>query len=111
MDPYVEGCKVAYILVELLTSLGYTLALGKCSFVPLTCVKFLGFLVDSKKQAYILPECKKLKFADLRESIFGSKELTVKTLQRFAGKCISMGLAVPGCRLFCREVNLAISRA
>lgn len=111
VDPYVEGCKVAYILVEVLTRLGYTLALGKCSFVPLTCVKFLGFLVDSKKQAYILPECKKLKFADLRESILGSKELTVKTLQRFAGKCISMGLAVPGCRLFCREVNLAISRA
>lgn len=111
VDPYVEGCKVAYILVEVLTRLGYTLALRKCSFVPLTCVKFLGFLVDSKKQAYILPECKKLKFADLRESILGSKELTVKTLQRFAGKCISMGLAVPGCRLFCREVNLAISRA
>lgn len=43
VDPYVEGCKVAYILVEVLTRLGYTLALGKCSFVPLTCVKFLGF--------------------------------------------------------------------
>ena len=70
----------------MLTRLGYTLALGKCSFVPSTCVKFLGFLVDSKKkQAFILPESKKLKFADMRESILGSKELTVKTLQRFAG--------------------------
>uniref|UniRef100_A0A8W8LNN4 Uncharacterized protein n=1 Tax=Magallana gigas TaxID=29159 RepID=A0A8W8LNN4_MAGGI len=56
-------------------------------------------------------ECKKLKFADLRESTLGSKELTGKTLQRFAGKCISMDLAVAGCRLFCREVNLVISRA
>lgn len=81
VDPYVEGCKVAYILVEVLTRLGYTLAFGNCSFVPLTCVKFLGFLVDSKIQAYNLPECKMLKFANLRESILGSKELTVKTLQ------------------------------
>jgi hypothetical protein len=38
-------------------------------------------------------------------------EVTLKTLQRFAGKCASMGLAVPGCELFCREVNLAISRS
>lgn len=68
-------------------------------------------MVDSRKQAYILPVCKKLKFANLRESIIGLKEFTVRTLQRFAGKCISIGLAVPGCRLFCRENNLAISKA
>lgn len=53
VDTYVEGCKVAHILAEVLTRLGYTLALGKCLIVPLTFVKFLGFLVDSKKQAYI----------------------------------------------------------
>lgn len=35
----------------------------------------------------------------------------MKTPQRFAGKCISMGLAVPGCRLFGRKVTLAISKA
>lgn len=43
VDSYVEGCKVAYILVEVLTRLGYTLALGKYSFFQLTCVRFLGF--------------------------------------------------------------------
>lgn len=43
VDPYVEGYKFAYILVEVLTRLDYTLALGKCSFVPSTCVKFLDF--------------------------------------------------------------------
>lgn len=75
VDPLSEGYRVAYILVALLTRLDYTLALGKCSFVPSTCVKFLGFLIDSQRQAYILPECKRLKFAALKESILNSKRL------------------------------------
>ena len=32
-------------------------------------------------------------------------------LQRLAGKCMSMSMAVPGARLFTNEINLAISRA
>lgn len=35
----------------------------------------------------------------------------MKTLQRFAGKCVSFVLAVPGARLFSREVNRAIGMA
>ncbi|KAJ8319535.1 hypothetical protein KUTeg_002916 [Tegillarca granosa] len=96
-------------MLELLTRLGYTLSLKKCSFVPSTCKKFLGFFIDSLRQAHILPLDKKQKFIELREFILSLKEVDLKTLQRFSGKCISMSLAVPGCKLFCREVNAAIS--
>ncbi|CAC5368150.1 unnamed protein product [Mytilus coruscus] len=72
--------------------------------------KYFGFqFVDSVKQAYILPDDKKLKFIDLRKSILSMDEVDLRTLQRFCGKCISLTLAVPGCKLFCREVNAAIS--
>lgn len=37
------------------------------------------------------------------------KELDLKTLQRFSGKCVSLGLAIPAARLFCPEMNAAIS--
>lgn len=37
------------------------------------------------------------------------EEIDLRTLQRFCGKCISVSLAVPGCKLFCSEVNSAIS--
>lgn len=37
--------------------------------------------------------------------------VSLKTLQRFAGKCISLSLAVPAARLFSREVNRAIALA
>ena len=37
--------------------------------------------------------------------------VTVKTLQRLAGKCVSFGLAVPVAGLFTREMNSAISKS
>lgn len=55
-----------YVLVELLTRLEYTLSSGKCSLVSSSCKKYPGFLVDSVRQAYILPEDKKKKFIQLR---------------------------------------------
>lgn len=63
---------------------------------------FLDFFVDSVKQAYILLEDKKFKFIHIREEILAQPDVDVRTLQRFCGKCISMGIAVPGCQLFCR---------
>jgi hypothetical protein len=53
-----EARKLVYVMVELLTRLGYTLSLSKCSLVPSTCKRCLGFLVDSVRQACILPEGK-----------------------------------------------------
>ena len=37
--------------------------------------------------------------------------MELATLQKLAGKCISMALAVPGARLFTNEINMAISKA
>lgn len=105
-----DAKRLVYVLVELFTRLGYTLSLEKCSLVPSTCKKYLGFSIDSARQAYIFPEDKKQKFIQLRESILARSEVDLNTLQRFCGKCISMCLAVQGCKLVCREVNAAISK-
>lgn len=37
------------------------------------------------------------------------KQVSIRTLQRFEGKCISMGLAIPGAKLYCREGHNAIN--
>lgn len=102
--------KVSFVMVELLTRLGYTLSLKKSRLVPSTKLKFLGFIVDSAKQAFILPHDKKHAFITLRNHILNSETVEVKTLQKFAGKCVSMNLVFPAARLYCREVNAAISR-
>ena len=73
-------------------------------------IRFLGFLCDSFRQAFLLPPDKKLKFRILREEILSSRCVGVKTLQRFAGKVISFSLAIPGCKLYVLETFKAISQ-
>lgn len=98
-----------YALLELLTRLGYFFALHKSYLDGITSLKYLGFIVDSDRLAYILPVDKKETFKCLRTSILQLREIDLKTLQRFLGKCISMALAVPGVKLYTREVAKAIS--
>lgn len=51
----------------------------------------LWIFVDSVKLAYT---CTYL-FRELKESLVVCKEGFIRTLQRFAAECVSMGLAVP----------------
>lgn len=46
-------------------------------------------MVESIKQAFILPKDKIMRFLELREYLLSCSELEVRSLQRFAGKCIS----------------------
>ena len=62
------------------------------------------------RQAFVISQEKRNKFATLREDIFSSPFVSLKTLQRFSGKVISFNLAIPGSKLYVREVFRAISR-
>ena len=101
----------AYAVVQLLTRLGYTLSLNKCSLTPKPEVLFLGMVVDSNRLASILPQDKKTKFQTLHDDILSKPQIDLKSLQRFAGKCTSLMVAIPGALRYTREVNKAISRA
>ena len=79
-----------------------TFCIKKSVLIPVQVISFLGFLSDSKKQAFISPEEKKQKFAALRGSLINMKVIPVKSLQKFAGTAVSFSLAVPAVRLFCR---------
>ncbi|XP_020907079.1 uncharacterized protein LOC110245159, partial [Exaiptasia diaphana] len=97
-----------FIAATTLVSLGYFIGLAKSSLSPSRTVKFLGFLVDSERQAFIIPEDKKIKFANLREAILSNRAVSVKTLQRLAGKISSFCIAVPAALLYAREIFRAI---
>ncbi|KAK3718617.1 hypothetical protein QZH41_015463, partial [Actinostola sp. cb2023] len=75
-----------FTAASVLTSLGYFVGLAKSSLVPSRIVRFLGFMVDSDRQAFILPKEKKEKFARQGEAILASRSTSIKTLQRLAGK-------------------------
>ena len=56
-----------YITTPILTSLGYTISLSKSCLIPKQVVRYLGYLSDSQRCAFVLPDDKKQNFRDLRE--------------------------------------------
>ena len=104
------AAKSAVFLVAFhLTRLGYFLGLSKSILVPHKMVPYLGFFIDSSSEAFRLIPQKKQKFIGLIRETLKSRYVSVKTLQRLVGKCISFSLAIPAARLFTREMSAAIS--
>ena len=56
---------MCYLLVEA----GYFIALDNSQSTPSTCVRFLGLVCDSVRQALVIPRDKRNKSATLREDI------------------------------------------
>ena len=54
---------------------------------------------------------KKEKFASLHESIISQGSASIKSLQRLAGRIISVFIAVPATNLYAREIYRAIAKA
>jgi hypothetical protein len=59
---------------------------------------------------FFITEKRKQKMATLREIILSNKTCPVSLIQKFAGLCISMTLAIPGAKLYSSACNRAISR-
>ena len=99
-----------FIACTILISLGYFIGLKKCVLQPSTALRFLGYICDSLKQAFILPQDKRAKFASLRDSILAHKAVSLKNLQKFADKTKSFALLFLAAKLFSNEAYWAISR-
>lgn len=93
-----------FIAASVLISLEYSIGLSKSSLIPAQVVKFFGFLVDSQFCAFLLLEDNEFKLATLREHILANWEVSVKTLQRLAGKISSFCIAVPTAVLYPRDI-------
>jgi len=93
----------AFVACSTLISLG----LKKSSLEPATAVRFLGYICDSERRAFILPQDKRIKFTALREAILQNKPVSVKNLQKFSGKTTSFALLVPAAKLYTNSARLA----
>ena len=56
-----------YVVCRVLTGLRYLLGLDKCILSPATRLQYLGMLIDTNEQAFIVPQDKRQKFVKLRE--------------------------------------------
>ena len=99
-----------FVVLSVLVNLGYTIGIKKSVLVPVTSLEYLGLIVDSVRQPFLVPRRKIESWALIREKILACKKTVwIKTLQRFQGKCISFSLAVPAAKLFIREMSRAIA--
>lgn len=62
-----QAIQTVIFVLDTLFKLGYTLVLDKCQLLPSTKVNYLGVVIDSDRQAYVLQEKKKVSFISLRE--------------------------------------------
>lgn len=102
---------VAYIACFTSISLGYFITLSKSSLLPATALTFLGYVCDSVRQAFLLPPDKRAKVSALRKSILEHKTVSLKNIQKFAGKTTPFALLVPAAKLYTNSVFQAISHA
>jgi hypothetical protein len=103
-----NGKILVYCLLQILTRLGYTLAINKSVLKPSPSLVYLGFVVDVYRQAFLVPDSKRQAFEELRISVLSSASVSVNTLQRLMGKCVSFTPAIPGALLYIRQMAHAI---
>lgn len=98
------------LAIAVLTELGYFINTKKSVALPTQRLVFLGHLVDTVRETFSMPENKKQKFATLRDAILLERTVSLNTLQRFQGKCISLSLMVPAAKLYTRQIACTISQ-
>ena len=100
-----------FVVLSVLVQLGYTIGIKKSILWPSTAVEYLGFIIDSKKQSFLIPRRKIESFASLRETILACKsQIPLRTMQRFKGKSIASLLAVPAAKLFIKLARLLLQQ-
>ena len=97
-----------FLVAHYLISLRYFLGLSKSILSPQKMVPYLRFLSDSSRAAFRLIPEEKEKFLHLIRETVSWSIISVKTLQRLVGKCVSLSIAVPAALLFTREMNNTI---
>ena len=81
----IDAAKSAlFVVLSVLVQLGYTIGIKKSILWPSTAVEYLGLIIDSEKQSFLIPHRKIESFASLREIILAYKsQIPLRTMQRF----------------------------
>ena len=79
---------------------GYFMSVEKCVLNPTTSLVYLGIVCDSAKCRFEVPEDKLVKLETLITAAIDASSITFAELEKVAGKCTSMTVAVPAASLY-----------
>ena len=88
---------------------GYFLSPKKCNLRPTKVQRYLGMLCDSDTASFRVPPDKMAKLHDLLSTALAAGEISFRTLERIAGKCMSMTVAIRPASLWTHAMLTALS--
>jgi hypothetical protein len=81
-------------VVDFLQNLGFVINFGKSMMTPAQLMRFLGFLIDSVKGLFLVPEDKKEKLMSNLKNLVESAHTRARVLFSVGGQLLSMQLAL-----------------
>ena len=92
--------EVASLALTIFYQCGYFMSITKCVLEPTTRLVFLGIICDTEARRFEVPEGKLLKLEVILTAAITSGWISFVDLERLAGKCTSMSVAVPPASLY-----------
>lgn len=99
----------AFLTLEVFYHAGYFVSIPKCQLHPSTRIVFLGIICDSQQGRFEVPEEKLTKLEAILSSAIASGTITFKMLEKLAGKCTSLSVAVPVAALYTHHMYKQIA--
>ena len=101
-----------YIVVLVVVHLGYFLGVKLCVLRPVKRLRYLGMIMDSGLQSFVILGDKKVKFSQLRSEILTVKTIVpVSDMQRIMRKCMFLSLEFLGAMFYIPAPPVADNKA
>lgn len=89
-----------HLALRVIYRAGYFMSVGKCVLQPTTRLVYLGIVCDSARRRFEVPEENLVKLETLITTAINTKSISFAVLEKVAGKCASMTVAVPAASLY-----------
>ena len=103
-----EGLRLA---VALSACAGFFLGIAKCDLVPTLSLRYLGLICDSGRAVFRVPSDKLCRLRELILKVLSEGEVPLSTLEKIAGKCMSMKVAIRPASLWTHYMFEALRKA
>ena len=100
----------AFVALEVFYRAGYFVSVNKSHLDPTTSLVFLGITCDSAKARFEVPEDKLDKLEAILTEAISEGVISFKMLEKLAGKCTSLSVAVPVAALYTHHMYRQLAR-
>lgn len=93
-EQWLAACEATHVAMLVSFMCGQFVSVKKCELRPITAIRYLGIICDSRTMTFRIPQDKLDQLHDLVRTALNSGGVAYRTLQRIAGKCMSMTVAI-----------------